>query len=138
MRITLIFDNFPQSSTFCEIFTARKRSLGQGNIFTPVCHSVHQGVCSEGGGGAWSWGGLLGGRGVLVPRGGLLGGVPGPGGSALGVCAWWRPRWDGYCCRQYASYWNAFLSLLNFVLSMPIVKDYEKLSKIRHTLFANC
>ena len=23
------------------LFTARKRSLGQGNIFTPVCHSVH-------------------------------------------------------------------------------------------------
>ena len=23
------------------IFTIRKRSLGQGNIFTPVCHSVH-------------------------------------------------------------------------------------------------
>ena len=23
------------------IFTARKRSLGQGNVFTPVCHSVH-------------------------------------------------------------------------------------------------
>ena len=28
------------------LFTARKRSLGQGNIFTPVCHSVHGGgVC---------------------------------------------------------------------------------------------
>ena len=32
----------------CEVFmsliiTARKRSLGQGNIFTPVCHSVHGG-----------------------------------------------------------------------------------------------
>ena len=27
------------------IFTARKRSLGQGNIFAPVCHSVHRGVC---------------------------------------------------------------------------------------------
>ena len=26
------------------IVTARKRSLGQGNIFTPVCHSVHRGV----------------------------------------------------------------------------------------------
>ena len=26
------------------IFTARKRSLGQGNIFAPVCHSVHRGV----------------------------------------------------------------------------------------------
>ena len=25
------------------IFTARKRSLGQGNIFAPVCHSVHKG-----------------------------------------------------------------------------------------------
>ena len=27
------------------IFTARKRSLEQGNVFTPVCHSVHRGVC---------------------------------------------------------------------------------------------
>ena len=25
------------------IFTARKRSLGEGNIFTLVCHSVHRG-----------------------------------------------------------------------------------------------
>ena len=23
------------------VITARKRSLGQGNNFTPVCHSVH-------------------------------------------------------------------------------------------------
>ena len=29
------------------IFTARKRSLGKGNIFAPACHSVHRGggVC---------------------------------------------------------------------------------------------
>ena len=27
------------------IITARKRSLGQANIFAPVCHSVHRGVC---------------------------------------------------------------------------------------------
>ena len=27
------------------LVTARKRSLGQGNIFTPVCHSVHRGEC---------------------------------------------------------------------------------------------
>ena len=27
------------------IFTARKRSLGQGNIFIPVCHSVRGGAC---------------------------------------------------------------------------------------------
>ena len=25
------------------IFTARKRSLGQGNVFTHVCHSVRKG-----------------------------------------------------------------------------------------------
>ena len=27
----------------CVVITARKRSLGQRNIFTPVCHSVHRG-----------------------------------------------------------------------------------------------
>ena len=27
-----------------ETFTARKRSLGQGKVFTPVCSSVHMGV----------------------------------------------------------------------------------------------
>ena len=65
-------------------FTARKRSLGQGNIFAPVCHSVH--------------------------RGGLGWGVPAPGGPGGDT-----PR-DGYCCGRYASYWNAFLSLLKFLL----------------------
>ena len=50
------------------IFTARKRSLGQGNIFTPVCHSVHRG-------GVHVW--LLpGGHAWLLPGGmrGCLGG----------------------------------------------------------------
>ena len=52
------------------IFTARKRSLGQGNIFTPVCHSIHRGGmrgCS-GGGHAWFY---LGGCVVLF--GGMCG-----------------------------------------------------------------
>ena len=31
-----------------KIFTARKRSLGQGNDFAPVCHSVHRGGVSVG------------------------------------------------------------------------------------------
>ena len=30
---------------FKHIFTARKKSLGQGNVFTPMCHSVHKGGC---------------------------------------------------------------------------------------------
>ena len=29
----------------CILVTARKRSLGQGNIFTSICHSVHRGAC---------------------------------------------------------------------------------------------
>ena len=40
---------FPHSPIFCitceHVITARKQSLGQGNIFTPVRHSVHTGVC---------------------------------------------------------------------------------------------
>ena len=59
--------------------------------------------------GAWSRGCLVRGVGVPGPRG------PWSGGSAPGD-AWSRgvPNGDppphyGYCCRWYASYWNAFL-----------------------------
>ena len=31
------------------IFTSRKRSLGQGNVFTSMCHSVHRGGGRPGG-----------------------------------------------------------------------------------------
>ena len=64
--------------------------LREGYVFTGMCDSVHRG-------GAWSWWGLVPG-GYLVPGVCLV-----PGG------AWWRPPRDGYCCGQYASYWNAFL-----------------------------
>ena len=86
------------------IITARKRSFGQGNIFTPLCHSVHGGggrVPGPGGclvrggclvqGGAWSGG-------CLVPWGGCLDGDP--------------P--DSYWCGWCASYWNAFLFKYSF------------------------
>ena len=70
---------------------------------------------------ALTWGCLL--QGVPAPggacsRGCLLQGVPAPGGACLGVPAWGCLLWgmvcrelplDGHCCRQYASYWNAFL-----------------------------
>ena len=43
--------NFYQYQFPFWIFTARKRSLGQGNVFTRVCHSVYrgEGVCVRGG-----------------------------------------------------------------------------------------
>ena len=49
------------------LITARKRSLEQGNGFTPMCHSVRlggiciQGVCIKGEGSASKGGGIQGG-----------------------------------------------------------------------------
>ena len=95
------------------IIAARKRSLGQGNVFTPACHSVHregvgfpacvtghmtEGVCLWWGG--WSASRELG-RAPQVCRQGEVGRPP-------------LPRYMGYyeirsTSGWYASYWNAFL-----------------------------
>ena len=56
-------------------FTARKRSFGQGNIFAPVCHSVHSGGCLLLGGVPASGGG------ACSQGGPAAGGVPAPGGA---------------------------------------------------------
>ena len=75
------------------VITARKRSLGQGNIFAPVCHSVHGGgvipACIAGGIPACFAAGLLG-EGGGIPAclaTGLQGGSPGPqpGGKLRGL-----------------------------------------------------
>ena len=78
-----------------------QRSYGQGNIFTPVCHSVHRGgLCSRGGvsapggsapgdGGSGPGGWMLRGvwsRGGLVPGGSGPGGVWSQGGLVPGGC----------------------------------------------------
>ena len=91
------------------IFAARKRSLGQGNIFIGVC----QEFCSQGGGGSASGGGGVCLQGGCLLPGGVPGaeGVPGPGGAD--ACPGGGPGGDpldGYCCGRYASYWNTFLS----------------------------
>ena len=89
--------------------------MGQGNIFTPgLSFCSQEGMPSPGGapgpGGVCSGevGGYLVG-GCLIGAGGCLV----PGGSAPGG-AYWRPPPDGYCCRLYVSYWNAFLLLHHF------------------------
>ena len=87
------------------VFTARKRSLGQGNIFTPVCHSVHRGgdawLLQRGhawlllGGHVWLLGGrawlLPGGACVVAPRGACM---VAPGGACVvapgGMYGWSR------------------------------------------------
>ena len=82
--------------------------LGQGYIFTGVCHSVNRGVSAPGG---LLWGGCLL-PGGLLPGGCLLsGGVWSRGKwSAPGGCLMETPPKDGHCCPVgCASYWNAFL-----------------------------
>ena len=103
-----ILPSFSSAATMDKLFTARKRSLGQGDVFTPVCHSVH------------------GGRGVsqhamdkgvsqhAMGRGGVS-----ASGSLGGVCLLVRrgvhlplPRRVAHWGRRYTYYWNAFLFIL--------------------------
>ena len=42
MKFPIQLHGFKWKATVLRIITVRKRSLGQGNIFTPVCHSVHK------------------------------------------------------------------------------------------------
>ena len=81
--------------------------------------SVHRG----GGpalGGACSWGACsqegpaprgMPALGVPAPAGCLLWGVPALGGGGVWSGGPGGDPPDGYCCRWYAPYWNAFLSL---------------------------
>ena len=120
------------------IFTARKWSLGQGNVFASICHSFS----TQGGGGVCIHGGLHPGH--LHPRGVCIQGASASGGSASrasaskgglhpggiciggsasrGVCiqrgstfrgnrADLPPRYYGIwpTSGRYVSYWNAFL-----------------------------
>ena len=47
--IILIFCHIKSLNSWNFLVTARKRSLGQGNVLTPVCHSVHKGGFASGG-----------------------------------------------------------------------------------------
>ena len=92
-RISFHFNKLIQKT----VITARKRSLGQGNIFTHVCHSVHRGVCMVAGGHVWLLRGSMHGcRGVACMVAGghvwLQGGMHGCGGHVWllwGVCGCW-------------------------------------------------
>ena len=103
--------------------------LGQGYIFTGVCHSVNRGGPGPGEvsalgclvpgglvlGGVWSWGVVSALGGVCSREGVWSPGWLVPGGSApRGVCLVDTP-WDGRCCGRYASYWNAFLLVLELL-----------------------
>ena len=91
----------------CNIITARKRSLEQGNVFTPVCHSVHKG-------GGWlpSMHYRSHDQGVCIQG---VGQTPPP---CMGYC---RIRSTS---GRYASYWNAFLLAMLITISLEMA--FEK------------
>ena len=92
------------------LVTARKRSLGQGNIFTPVCHSVHRGRrCYPSMHCRWY---------PSMPcRGGLL---PGAACCLTGCLVEQPPPTGRLLLRAVRTYWNAFwLSSINSLLSFP-------------------
>ena len=94
-----------------DVFIARKRSLGQCNIFAPVCHSVHRGgICL---GACWETppGGDPSEEAPprrRPPRGGTPLRYPSPRHRAC-----WEIQ---STCGRYASYWNAILLHLSVIL----------------------
>ena len=136
------------------VITARKRSLGQGNIFTPVCHSVH------GGGRAWllrrgDMHGCSGGVCMVAPGGHMCGCSRGacmaaPGGRAwllggpcmvlFGGCAWFysggcawffqffRIQWDTVNERVVRILLECILVLNSFKLCKNIYPSQMRIS----------
>ena len=84
-------------------FTNRIRSMGEGTVFTDVCHSF----CPGGG----RLPQLLPGRGYLVRTG--WGGVFVWSERVSGWGGRPPPLRDGYCRCRYPSYWNAFLLMFD-------------------------
>ena len=99
-----------------------QRSCGQGNIFTPLCHSVDRGGRVKGSvrgeGGVHGKGGHAWQRGACMAKGDVRGkgGMCGKRGACMarGVCAMHPPdttRYSRSMRGRYASYWNAYLFL---------------------------
>ena len=110
------YPSMPCSRSLGVVSQHALQQVSGGGIPACLAAGLQGGACSRGG--ACSWG-------VPVPRG-----VPPPRGPApKGVCGGDplpRPA-DGYCCGQYASYWNAFL-LAYYLLSLTY--DYTTVDKI--------
>ena len=94
----------------------QQTKLLKGNVFTPVCHSVH------GGGSAF-------GSGVDTPW------TPSP----LADTPWADTPPDGRYSGRYAFYWNAFLFYMKTARKQTICKvALEKFCIMHHRDIANC
>ena len=109
------------------VITVRKRSLGQGNIFAPVCHSVHGGYLRPPGtrytppgpGTPPQYQAHPPGPGT--PRDQVH--PPGPGTPPRAEHA---VRYSQHAARgRYASYWNAILFLKGLVICMAECSEFK-------------
>ena len=104
----------------------RKRSLGQGNMFTGVCLSTGGCLFLQGvpvlGGACSRVGWYLFWRGSCF-WGTCFQGEPAPGRWCLVLGGPGGDPPDGYCCGRYVSYWNAFL-FYQFLISQYCRKIY--------------
>ena len=100
VRKQWLFFNSRLELTELNVFTARKQSLGQGNNFTPVCHSFHRegqgGVRGSRGACMVAWGAFVVARGACLVVGVCM--------VARGVCVvaggvmhGWGRAWWGVC-----------------------------------------
>ena len=104
-----------------DISTGRKRSLGEGNVFTLVCHSVHRwGVCVPACSGWGLYPNMQWGKGMSTSgSGGCTPPWTHPQADSLDTHTLYTPSWvdnppphrDDHWSGRYASYWNAFLLL---------------------------
>ena len=101
------------------IITARKRSLGQGNVFTPVSHSVRRAEGRAWQGSAWQGGGMHG-RGRLHGRGVCMTGDVHGEGMCMAWLAWhvWQGMrvWQGACVQEDRPLKRALPILLECIL----------------------
>ena len=99
---SLLYTSNARRENLIFIFSTRKRSLGQGNMFTAVFLSTGGGCLLPGGGGlVWSRGGAWSGE---VPGPGGAGpGVPGPGRPGLGRPG---PGGEGYLVWRWVWSWG--------------------------------
>ena len=149
-----------QVVNFTGIFLPPATKLGQGNIFRSVCQefcSQGEGVSRLtpggmlGGSGRGDPGSHLAGcwgSGWGVSRPTPKGDVGGSGWGSVQAHSWECPGpgrgiesqhalrqtpspADGYCCRQYASYWNAFLLFNSFRVGHDFLGSFTPL-RIHH------
>ena len=94
-------------------FLPSQTKLQKGNVFMPVCHSVHRwGRCTPPGRHP-----LPG----IPPPPPPLGRHPRGQTSLLGR----HPPPDGHCSKRYASYWNAFLFSLDLLLHTNLFIHFD-------------